>query len=377
MYIYNSLTRKMGVFSTIIPKKVTIYVCGITPYDTTHLGHAFTYISFDALIRFLKLRGYEVIYSQNITDINDRDGDILERARIQNISWSDLATFWTEKFLRDMQDLNWTAPTHYLKASESIEIMVSLIQRLLERGIAYSHNNSVYLDITKKKGYGKLSRLTEAQMLKMAKNFEEDVNNPNKRNPLDITLWRATEPHQQIHIPSFESPFGKGRPGWHIECSAMSIGSLGKQIDIHGGGKDLVFPHHEAEIIQSEGSTEKIPFAKYWIHTGQVFYEGEKVSKSKGNLVMVSRLLEKYSANAVRFLLLSHHYRENWEYREEELAMAEKRLRGLVGKLRATGKTKFVDIMNQDLDTPKALELMLHTKSKTIYDALGFLDPLE
>lgn len=367
----------MGVFSTIIPKKVTIYVCGITPYDTTHLGHAFTYISFDALIRFLKLRGYEVIYSQNITDINDRDGDILERARIQNISWSDLATFWTEKFLRDMQDLNWTAPTHYLKASESIEIMVSLIQRLLERGIAYSHNNSVYLDITKKKGYGKLSRLTEAQMLKMAKNFEEDVNNPNKRNPLDITLWRATEPHQQIHIPSFESPFGKGRPGWHIECSAMSIGSLGKQIDIHGGGKDLVFPHHEAEIIQSEGSTEKIPFAKYWIHTGQVFYEGEKVSKSKGNLVMVSRLLEKYSANAVRFLLLSHHYRENWEYREEELAMAEKRLRGLVGKLRATGKTKFVDIMNQDLDTPKALELMLHTKSKTIYDALGFLDPLE
>ena len=157
----------------------------------------------------------------------------------------------------------------------------------------------------------------------------------------------------------------------------MSIGSLGKQIDIHGGGKDLVFPHHEAEIIQSEGSTEKIPFAKYWIHTGQVFYEGEKVSKSKGNLVMVSRLLEKYSANAVRFLLLSHHYRENWEYREEELAMAEKRLRGLVGKLRATGKTKFVDIMNQDLDTPKALELMLHTKSKTIYDALGFLDPLE
>ena len=293
MNIYNTLTQKIDVFTSLRPKKVAIYVCGVTPYDTTHLGHAFTYISFDVLIRYLKFKGYEVTYTQNVTDVNDRDGDILERARQQNISWAELSEFWTDKFLSDMKALNWIPPTHYLKASENIDSMISLIQKLIARGLAYTNSKSVYLDVTKKSDYGKLSGLTKDQRLKGARDFEEDIDNPDKRNPLDITLWKAVDLHQPRHIPSFDSPFGKGRPGWHIECSAMSIFSLGEQIDIHGGGTDLIFPHHEAEIVQSEGSTGKIPFAKYWVHTGQVFYKGKKMSKSKGNLVMVSGLLEK------------------------------------------------------------------------------------
>jgi len=372
MTVYNSLTNKLEVFTPLRPKKVSIYVCGVTPYDTTHLGHAFTYISFDVLIRYLKFKGFDVTYTQNVTDINDRDKDILERARQQNISWRDLAKFWTDKFLLDMKALNWIKPAHYLKASGNIPFMVVLIQKLLVNGLGYSRNGSVYLDVTKKSDYGKLSGLTGKQMLKKAKDFDEDIDNPDKRNPLDITLWRAVDPHQAIHIPFFDSPFGKGRPGWHIECSAMSISSLGEQIDIHGGGTDLIFPHHEAEIRQSEGATGKIPFAKYWIHTGQVAYQGEKMSKSKGNLVMVSGLLEKYSANAVRWLLLSHHYRKNWEFREEDLADAQSKIESLRGKLHDGKEEEFSQIMDNDLDTPEALEYILRSKNKRAYDILGF-----
>lgn len=372
MTVYNSLTKKLEVFTPLRSKKVSIYVCGVTPYDTTHLGHAFTYISFDVLIRYLKFKGFDVTYTQNVTDINDRDKDILERARQQNISWRDLSKFWTGKFLRDMKALNWIKPAHYLKASENIPFMIVLIQKLLANGLAYTRNGSVYLDVTEKSNYGKLSGLTGDQMLKKAKDFDEDLDNPDKRNPLDITLWRAVDPHQATHIPFFDSPFGKGRPGWHIECSAMSISSLGEQIDIHGGGTDLIFPHHEAEIIQSEGATGKVPFARYWMHTGQVAYQGEKMSKSKGNLVMVSGLLEKYPANAVRWLLLSHHYRENWEFREEDLADAQSKIESLRGELRDGKEEEFSQIMDNDLATPEALEYILRSKNKRAYDVLGF-----
>lgn len=370
--IYSTLTRKVVDFTPLIPKKVSLYVCGITPYDTTHLGHAFTYISFDIFIRYLKFKGLDVTYTQNVTDINDRDGDLLQRARQQNISWRDLSKFWTNKFLQDMKSLNWIEPNHYLKASEQIDSMVTLTKSLLSRGLAYTSNKSIYLDITKVTSYGKLSRLSKDQMSKTAKAFEEDLDNPNKRNPLDITLWKAVDPHQSPHIPAFDSLFGKGRPGWHLECSAMSITTLGEQIDIHGGGSDLIFPHHEAEIVQSEGATGKIPFARYWVHTGQVFYHGEKMSKSKGNLVMVSTLLEKYSPNAVRWLLLSHRYRKKWEFREEELARAQDMVASLKDKLRDSEDLEFINIMDDDLNTPKALKLLLDTKNKLIYDILGF-----
>lgn len=381
MKIFNSLSRKLAEFKPLKNNKVTLYVCGITPYDTTHLGHAFTYISFDALIRYLKFKGFKVLYTQNITDINDRDEDILERARQQNISWGKLADFWTKKFLKDMRALNWVSPNYYLKASEHIPSMIPLIQKLLDKNLAYKIKGSVYLDISQFAKYGQLSGFNRNKMLKVAKEFEEDLDNPDKINPLDITLWRATEKNQPSHTPSFTSPFGPGRPGWHIECSAMSTATLGDQIDIHGGGKDLKFPHHEAEIVQSEGATGRVPFAKYWLHTGTVFYQGQKMSKSKGNLVMVADLIKKYSANAVRWLLLSHYWNKDWEYKEVDLIKAQKEAE-IVEKALATdsdsSNQQFSKIMDHNLDTPKALKFLLRLAKqnskelKTLYTILGF-----
>lgn len=391
MKIYNSLTQDLEDFKPLNPGKVTIYVCGITPYDTTHLGHAFTYISFDVLIRYLNHKKLDVLYTQNVTDINDRDNDILKRAKEQNISWQNLADFWTKKFLNDMQALNWIIPTNYLKASENIPAMIDLIQKLIDNSLGYVQNGSVYLDISKDEDYGKLSKLTKNEMLKLSQDFEEDLDNPDKRNPLDITLWRSTNPNQPIHIPSFDSPFGKGRPGWHIECSAMSTLTLGEQIDIHGGGKDLIFPHHEAEIAQSEGATNKVPFVKYWMHSGTVFYQGEKMSKSKGNLVMVSKLLEKYSANAIRFELLSHHWMQKWEFSEENLQKSQGKIDYIESKIKDITLDNTTDVPLQDfdtamennLDTPKALEILYSLSQKEdqrsklsaakIYQILGFI----
>ena len=377
MKLYNSLTQKKATFTSIHEGKVTIYVCGITPYDTAHLGHAFTYISFDVLVRFLKFKGFNVTYTQNVTDINDRDKDILERAQQQQVSWQELAQFWTKKFLEDMTTLNWTPPTYYLYASKEIPSMIKLIRQILDNGFAYIVNGSIYLEISKVKDYGKLSKLNKEEMLKLAKEFEEDLKNPQKRNPLDITLWKASAPNQPEHIPSFESPFSKGRPGWHIECSAMSMSSLGERIDIHGGGSDLIFPHHEAEIAQSEGATGKVPFVKYWMHTGAVFYRGEKMSKSKGNLVMVSDLLKKYSPNAIRWLLLSNHWHKNWEFKEEDLKKAQKNVtaveEAITRPIIDTGSIQlFYQIMDNNLDTPKVLQLLHEIPNKKIYEILGF-----
>ena len=388
MHLYNSLVRKKELFIPLNKNTVTLYVCGITPYDITHLGHAFTYLSFDILVRYLKYLGFKVIYTQNVTDINDRDKDILERAKQQNIPWKKLAEVSTKKFLEDMRHLNWIMPTNYLKASESINSVIFFIKKLLANGFAYEVKGSVYLNIDKDRQYGKLSRLTQEKMLEIAKNFDEDLDNPDKKNSLDVTLWRAATPDQPEHIPSFASSFGKGRPGWHMECSAMSMSTLGEQIDIHGGGIDLLFPHHEAEIAQSEGATGKKPFVRYWMHTGNIFYRGEKMSKSKGNLVLVSSLLQKYTANALRWLLFSHHYRESWEFKEKELDKAEQtfaRLAKLISQKRSSADNKilwqmFANAMNDNLDTPKTLLLIKNAAekgdlhfAKTALQKLGFL----
>lgn len=372
MIIYNSLTRKLETFKPHLSGKVSIYVCGITPYDTTHLGHAFTYISFDALIRFLTFKGFNLSYTQNVTDINDRDRDILQRAQEKGITWQHLSKYWTKKFLEDMKALNWTAPINYLYASKNLVAMIRMIKSLLKKGFAYQVNGSVYIDVGKFKNFGSLSRLNKNQMLKKALEFEEDIKDPQKKNPLDFTLWKASQPNQPTHIPSFKSPWGRGRPGWHIECSAMSVSSLGKQIDIHGGGKDLIFPHHEAEIIQSEGAAGKIPFVKYWMHTGTVYYKGVKMSKSKGNLVMVSDLLKKYSANAIRWLLLSHHYRSDWEFKEDELKKAQKNVDKLQKSIAQGLDYQWNKILSQDLNTPKVLNFLLQNPDKKIYEILGF-----
>jgi len=345
-----------------------MYVCGITPYDTTHLGHAFTYMVFDVLQRYLVYSGYPVLYTQNVTDINDRDNDMLKKAKEQNIPWNQLGKYWTERFLEDMKHLNWIKPTQYLRASEHIHNMILFITSILKNGCAYEVNGSVYLDIKSVSDFGKLSGFTKQQMMEKAKAFEEDLTNPDKRHPLDITLWRASSSDQPPHIPSFDSPWGKGRPGWHIECSTMSIESLGEQIDIHGGGIDLIYPHHESEIAQSECVTGKKPFVKYWMHTGVMSIAGEKMSKSLGNLILVSDLLKTYSANAIRWVLLSHHYREGWEYDESEFVKAEENLKRIKSEIRNPKsetnsndkndyKKKVISCLDNDLDVPSVLHL--------------------
>lgn len=388
--LYNSLTRKIEPFFPINPKEVALYVCGITPYDTTHLGHAFTYLSFDILVRVLRNNGFKVNYTQNVTDINDRDNDILKRAQEKNTSWQNLSDFWTEKFLQDMKTLNWIMPNNYLKASENIDEMITLISKLLSNDYTYNRNGSIYFDINKKKDFGKLSGFTRTKMLEIAKDFEEDIDNPDKKYPLDITLWRAFSEDQPSHIPSFESPFGLGRPGWHIECSAMSTSTLGSQIDIHGGGIDLIYPHHEAEIAQSEGATLKIPFAKYWIHTLPVSYQGKKMSKSLGNLIMVSDLLKKYSPNVLRWYLISHHYRQPFEYFVKDLEKANSDFSKVLEYIKdqkletqsdETIFGEFVKALEDDLNTPLSLEIIYSAISnnksaatiKKCLSMLGFL----
>lgn len=384
MKLYNSLTKKIEIFSPIEKKNVKIYVCGITPYDTTHLGHAFTYIFFDTLIRYLKYKNYSVTYTQNITDINDRDNDLLKRAKEQNVPWQNLANFWTDKFLENMHALNWIMPDHYLWASAHIPAMTKTIDKLLENGYAYKNNGGVYFDIFKSVNFGKLSNFSKEKMHEIAREFDEDLDNPDKKNSLDITLWRPTIVGQSEHIPSFASPYGEGRPGWHIECSAMARCSLGEQIDIHGGGIDLIYPHHEAEIAQSEGGSGKIPFSRTWLHTQMVSYRGQKISKSVGNLVLVSDLLQNYSANAIRFTLLSHHYRDPWEFHDKELIEAEKSI-NIIRNILTSSKNeevnnsniqKFDMVLENDMNTPKALEIMLGVENKEemkcMADVLGF-----
>jgi len=360
MKIYNTLSRKKEIFVPINNKEVNIYVCGVTPYDTTHLGHAFTYVSFDSLIRYLKFKGYKVNYTQNVTDIDD---DVLRKAKETNTNWIELGNFWTDKFLKDLNFLNVLSPTNYVKATGSIEKIIEIVGDLISKKLAYENKGNVYFNVNKFKKYGELSKYTKEQMILISKERGGDPSDILKKNPLDFILWQKTKKGS----PFWQSPWGKGRPGWHIECSAMINTYLGKQIDIHGGGRDLVFPHHESEIAQSESYTGKSPFVKYWMHTSMVIFEGEKMSKSLGNMVMVSDLSKKYSANAIRFLLLSHHYREPWEFDYSEIdeiqgkvLEIEKALnKKLINDKNTTDYVKrFETFMDDDLDTPKTLNLI-------------------
>lgn len=375
MKLYNSLTQTKEEFIPLNKRIVTLYVCGITPYDTTHLGHAFTYVFFDVLVRYLTFRGYKVVYVQNVTDIDD---DILKKAKEENKDWKELGDFWTERFLKEMRLLNVSPPTYYVKATNSLTSMIRIIKVLIEKDFAYEKNGNVYFEVNKFKNYGKLSGFNKNQMLKLLRERGGNPNDPLKKNPLDFLLWQ----HFKRKEPFWESPWGKGRPGWHIECSAMANqylddqidpfgklrvnGERSRTIDIHGGGRDLIYPHHESEIAQSESFTKKAPFVKYWLHTAMVMYQGEKMAKSLGNLVMISDLLKKYSPNAIRFLLLSHHYRSPWEFNEEELKSAEKSLliikKALKTKLKGQKSResdkyfkKFLTFMDDDLNTPQAL----------------------
>lgn len=362
----NSLTRKKEKFIPLEDKKVKIYVCGITPYDTTHLGHAFTYVFFDTLVRYLRFKGYDANYTQNVTDIDD---DILRKAKEEKKYWRKLGNFWTEKFLKDMKSLNVLAPTHFVKATGSIGSMVQIIELLIQKGYAYEKNGNVYFEVGKFKNYGKLSKFNRNQMILISKERGGNPDDPNRKDPLDFLLWQRSKKGE----PFWESPWGKGRPGWHIECTAMIKDYLGDQIDIHGGGRDLIFPHHESEIAQSESFTTKTPFVKYWMHTSMVLYQGEKMSKSLGNLVMVSDLLKKYKPNEIRWYLLSHYYKKPWEYDEEELKTARNHIANVHKYLKKKDKKdkindlymkQFTEILDDDICTPGALDLICKLSKK-------------
>jgi L-cysteine:1D-myo-inositol 2-amino-2-deoxy-alpha-D-glucopyranoside ligase len=359
MRLYNALSQKIETFEPY-RQAATVYVCGITPYDTTHLGHAFTYTAFDILIRYLEYQGQAVRYVQNVTDIDD---DILRKAREVGEDWDALGNRWTAHFIQDMQTLNVRPPDYYPRATDVIPDIIVTVQKLLEAGVAYESEGNVYFHIDAWSEYGKLSRLDRAEMLPIANARGNNPDDPRKRNPMDFVLWQAQTPGE----PAWDSPWGPGRPGWHIECSTMATRFLGETIDIHGGGGDLIFPHHESEIAQAEplmnGNTS---FTRFWLHTAMVYHEGEKMSKSLGNLVMARDLLETYSPDALRLYLGSHHYRQVWSHSDAELEQAEQLAQKLRTAVTITGgqgasldptpaKTNFEEALANDLDTSTAL----------------------
>lgn len=364
MKLYNSLTKQKETFTPKDPKNVTIYVCGITPNNATHLGHAFTYVSFDTLIRFLTFQDYGIKYLQNVTDINDGD-DVIKQAKESGKTWTELADMWIAHFKKQMHSLHVLEPTYYIKATSSMQKIIEINTVLIKKEFAYEKDGNVYFDVSRDSSYGELCKFTKDQMITISKDRGNNPNDPKKKNPLDFVLWLHTE-----EKPYWESPWGHGRPGWHIECSAMIHDYLGEQIDIHGGGRDLIFPHHESEIAQSENYTGKKPYVATWMHTAMVLYQGEKMSKSLGNLVLVEDLLKKYNPFVIRWTLLSHHYRDPWEFREEELSEIEEKIKKIQNIEKAghvheeTKKNNhylkhLIEHMEDDLDTPNALTALV------------------
>jgi cysteinyl-tRNA synthetase len=356
----------MKVFNTLSGEKedfkpqgdeVKMYVCGVTPYDDAHLGHAMSYIIFDVIRRYLRYRGHKVKYVQNVTDIDDK---IIDRANKQGIPQRELAEKFTRRYFDDMKALNIEEPDITPYATDEIPKIIEIVQGLIDKGYGYESEGSVYFRVRNVPDYGKLSHRTLDSM-KAGIRVESGEE---KEDPMDFVLWKASKPDE----PSWPSPWGPGRPGWHIECSAMSLHYLGNTLDIHGGGQDLVFPHHENEIAQSESFTGVKPFVRHWLHNGMVQMGAEKMSKSLGNLITIKDALKNYSADAIRVFVLSSHYRSPLTYSEEILAAAEKGAERLRQSIRSDEraevgegvnieayKKRFTDAMDDDFNTPKAL----------------------
>jgi len=309
--IYNTLSGKKEVFKPLRAKKVGMYACGVTVYDFCHIGHARSTVVFDVIFRYLRFLGYEVTYVRNITDVDDK---IIKKANEEEVGCEEIAHRYIREFNSDMEALGLEKPTHEPRATDHIGEMIRMVEGLVEKGYGYQANGDVFFSVEKIKGYGKLSKRSPEQMEAGAR-VEVDEK---KRNPLDFALWKASKPGE----PSWDSPWGKGRPGWHIECSAMSQGYLGETLDIHGGGKDLIFPHHENEIAQSEGATGK-PFVRFWIHNGFVNINREKMSKSLGNILTIREILNHYHPEIIRLFLLSHHYRSPVDFSDQNLVEAK------------------------------------------------------
>ncbi|MFG6195177.1 cysteine--1-D-myo-inosityl 2-amino-2-deoxy-alpha-D-glucopyranoside ligase [Nonomuraea sp. JJY05] len=332
-----------------------MYVCGITPYDATHLGHANTYHAFDLVGRMWRDAGHEVHYTQNATDVDD---PLLERAEQTGVDWRELAEREIELFRGDMEALRILPPREYVGVTEVVGRVAELISRLSAKGVTYVLDGDVYFSVSDAPKFGQVSGYDEAQMLALFAERGGDPARAGKRHPLDWLLWRAERPGE----PAWDSPLGRGRPGWHIECTAIALDSLGGGYDVAGGGSDLIFPHHECGASEGHALTGEWPFAKFYTHAGMVALDGEKMSKSKGNLVFVSRLRVAHDPMAIRLVLLARHYRADWEYVPSLMADAERRLarwRAAVAlpsgpradELLATVRARMAD----DLDSPAAL----------------------
>jgi cysteinyl-tRNA synthetase len=365
--IYNTLTRSKEELVPLNPGVITMYSCGVTVYDLCHIGHARMMIVFDTISRYLRFAGYRVTFARNFTDIDDK---IIRRANQEGVAASEISERFIAAFREDIAALGAMAPEIEPKATEHVDDMIALIERLLAGGYAYVVDGDVYFEIRRFPPYGRLSGKNLDDLLSGAR-VEVDER---KRDPRDFALWKSTKPGE----PAWDSPWGPGRPGWHIECSAMAMKHLGVTVDIHGGGDDLIFPHHECEIAQSEAATGA-PFARYWLHNGMVNMGTEKMSKSLGNTLWIREILKRHDADALRFWVLGTHYRNPLEYAEERLVEAARALDRLWGPVRdarkfsdsqtfggaeglpddlAPFRDQFRAAMDDDFNTPQALGVL-------------------
>lgn len=354
--IYNTLTRKKEIFKTIDEKKAKIYVCGPTVNDLPHVGHARQQISFDVLRKYLKFLGYKVRFASNITDIEDK---IINKANELGISIEELTEKNYKAHMEDYEAIGVEKPDIQPRATQYVKEMIDLVKKLEEKKYTYIiDGDGVYYNVSKFKDYGKLSH-QNVEDLKMGTRIKVK---DEKKNPQDFVLWKFSKPEE----PSWNSPWGKGRPGWHIECSAMSNAILGLPLDLHGGGQDLIFPHHEDEIAQSEAGYGKT-FSNYWMHNGMVNVNGTKMSKSLGNFKTIRDILEEYSGETIRYFVLSTHYRKPIDFSKKELEESKasvQRLKNIISEIQEDGKInkeyleEFQNAMNDDLNTPKALQVL-------------------
>jgi cysteinyl-tRNA synthetase len=355
MKLYNTLSRTVEEFTPADGNLVKMYVCGVTPYSSTHVGHALSYVVFDTLRRYLEHNGYEVRHVQNFTDVDDK---IIQRASERGISENELVSEYIDDYFHTMDSLNIKRAAEYPRATREIPRIIDAIGGLIDRGHAYAAAGDVYFRVTSKDDYGKLSHRSLDSMIAGARIQVDE----NKEHPMDFVLWKGAKEGE----PSWPSPWGPGRPGWHIECTAMSLEYLGEQLDIHGGGQDLVFPHHENEIAQSESYTGAKPFSRYWMHNGLLQLGSDKMSKSLGNLVSVVDALERFHPDTMRLYFLSSHYRSPLAYSEEGAAAIERSLERIRHALtlgtgtgpQVEGEThadRFKAAMDDDLNTPQAI----------------------
>ena len=348
MRLYDTARREVVPFTP--GDVVLMYTCGITPYDATHLGHAATFLVYDVLQRRLIDMGHSVRCVRNVTDVDD---PLFAKARELGVHYLDLAAGEEARFNRDMEALNALPVFSTPRASSAISDIRGFIGMVIDRGFAYVVNGSVYFDVSKSPSFGDISHYSQEQMIEFARQRGGNVDDPQKRNPLDFVLWHPSADDE----PSWDTTWGAGRPGWHIECSALALRELGTTIDLHGGGSDLIFPHHECERAQSEAATAE-QFVKHWMHVAMVFKDGEKMSKSLGNLVFVDQLRTQWDPRSIRLAVIEHHYRKEWEWDEELMPRNHNRL---VSWKKSLGQPigGVLDLVRQhldnDLDTPSAL----------------------